>query len=241
MKYQESALGCWIETVGDYSYYLAIFAGLTSGRCVKLDGKVLLARRHRARRALFCFALLIYLRSRITAGQPEKLHAVARTRFNASGSTWSELVWRISFVATRSAMPYGIMALALINALPAVVILAAIGANIYWLSLTIKLRHLLADNIRKSVNVEALSLQTLKHRAPQQLPAAPPSPLHGDLVGVLEVAADGHAHRDARHADAERLEQLRQVDAPSLPLRRWDWSRGSLPRCRRRRRASADP
>jgi hypothetical protein len=25
LKYQESALGCWIETVGDYSYYIAIF------------------------------------------------------------------------------------------------------------------------------------------------------------------------------------------------------------------------
>ena len=31
LKYQESALGCWIETVGDYSYYLAIFVGLTIG------------------------------------------------------------------------------------------------------------------------------------------------------------------------------------------------------------------
>src|SRR5918912_3733904 len=31
LKYQESALGCWIETVGDYSYYIAIFAGLTAG------------------------------------------------------------------------------------------------------------------------------------------------------------------------------------------------------------------
>jgi hypothetical protein len=31
LKYQESALGCWIETFGDYSYYIAIFAGLTVG------------------------------------------------------------------------------------------------------------------------------------------------------------------------------------------------------------------
>ena len=31
LKYQESALGCWIETFGDYSYYLAIFVGLTVG------------------------------------------------------------------------------------------------------------------------------------------------------------------------------------------------------------------
>ena len=31
LKYQESALGCWIETFGDYSYYIAIFVGLTIG------------------------------------------------------------------------------------------------------------------------------------------------------------------------------------------------------------------
>src|SRR4029453_17165644 len=40
LKYQESALGCWIETFGDYSYYLAIFAGLTIGavRQTRWDG-----------------------------------------------------------------------------------------------------------------------------------------------------------------------------------------------------------
>jgi hypothetical protein len=27
LKYQESALCCWIETFGDYSYYLAVFVG----------------------------------------------------------------------------------------------------------------------------------------------------------------------------------------------------------------------
>jgi hypothetical protein len=40
-------------------------------------------------------------------------------------------------------MPYGIMALALVDALPLVVVLAAVGSNIYWVSLMVKLRHLL--------------------------------------------------------------------------------------------------
>ena len=144
LKYQESALGCWIETFGDYSYYIAIFVGLTIGAVRQtgwdsfywLGGLALAG-------TLLSFALLIYLRNRITAGQPEKLHDIARTRFKADPSRWSRIVWRISFVATRAAMPYGIMALALVNALPLVVILAAIGANIYWISLMVKLRHLL--------------------------------------------------------------------------------------------------
>ena len=130
LKYQESALGCWIETFGDYSYYVAIFVGLTVG-AVAPDrlARLLLARRDRAGRPLLSFALLIYLRSRITAGQPDKLHAIARARFKAEPTWWTRIIWRISFVATRSAMPYGIMALSLVGLLPLVVVLAAIGSE----------------------------------------------------------------------------------------------------------------
>jgi phosphatidylglycerophosphate synthase len=144
LKYQESALGCWIETFGDYSYYIAIFIGMAIGAVRQTHwegfywfGAVALAG------ALLSFVLLIYLRNRITAGQPEKLHAIARARFKAEPTPWSRVIWRISFVATRSAMPYGIMAFALLHLLPGIVILSAIGANVYWISLTLKLRHLL--------------------------------------------------------------------------------------------------
>jgi phosphatidylglycerophosphate synthase len=146
LKYQESALGCWIETFGDYSYYIAIFIGLTIGAVRQTGwegfywaGGVALAG------TLLAFALLIYLRTRITAGQPEKLHAIAKARFQADTTGWSRLIWRISFVATRAAMPYGIMAFALVGALPGIVALAALGANIYWISIIVKLRHLLGD------------------------------------------------------------------------------------------------
>ena len=152
LKYQESALGCWIETVGDYSYYVAIFIGLTLGAARRTGwhgfywlGLLALAG------TLLSFALLIYLRSRITAGQPEKLHSIAKARFKAEPTWWSRIIWRISFVATRSAMPYGIMALSLVGGLPLVVVLAAIGSNTYWISLVLKLRHLLADAATETV------------------------------------------------------------------------------------------
>jgi phosphatidylglycerophosphate synthase len=144
LKYQESPLGCWLETIGDYSYYLAIFVGLTIGavRQTGIDaiypiGAIALAG------TVVSFLLLIYLRRRITEGRPETLHAVAKARFKADTSRWSVLIWRISFVATRAAMPYGIAALALLYLLPVVVVLSAIGANVYWISLALKLRHLL--------------------------------------------------------------------------------------------------
>jgi phosphatidylglycerophosphate synthase len=146
LKYQESALGCWIETVGDYSYYIAIFIGLTVGAVRQTGyevfywvGGLALAG------TLLAFALLIFLRARITAGRPERLHAIAKARFKAEPTLWSRIIWRISFVATRAAMPYGILAFSLVNALPAIVVLAAVGANIYWISMLLKMRHLLED------------------------------------------------------------------------------------------------
>ena len=146
LKYQESALGCWIETVGDYSYYIAIFIGLTFGAVKQTGlpifywiGLIALGG------TLVTFALLIYLRARITAGQPTRLHAVARDRFKADPSRWTRVAWSLGFVCTRAAMPYGIMTLALVNALPVVIVLAAIGANLYWVSLVVKLRDLMRD------------------------------------------------------------------------------------------------
>jgi hypothetical protein len=100
---------------------------------------------------VLAFALLIFLRSRITAGRPEKLHAIAKDRFKAQPAWWSRIVWRISFVATRAAMPYGIMAFALVDALPAIIVLAAIGANIYWISIVVRLRDLLGSAAEESV------------------------------------------------------------------------------------------
>jgi phosphatidylglycerophosphate synthase len=146
LKYQESALGCWIETFGDYSYYFAIFVGLMVGavRHTGYEAFYWIGSAALAGMA-FTFALLIYLRARITAGQPTRLHAVAKTRFKADPSLWTKIVWRISFVATRAAMPYGIMALAIVNALPLVIILAALGSHIYWISLVTKLRDLIKD------------------------------------------------------------------------------------------------
>jgi phosphatidylglycerophosphate synthase len=144
LKYQESALGCWIETFGDYSYYLAIFVGLTVGAVSRTGWQAFYwLGATGLGGTLLSFALLIYLRSRITAGQPDKLHAIAKARFKAEPTWWSRIIWRISFVATRSAMPYGIMALSLVGLLPLVVVLAAIGANVYWISLVLKLRDLL--------------------------------------------------------------------------------------------------
>jgi hypothetical protein len=40
-------------------------------------------------------------------------------------------------------MPYGILALAIVGLTPAVIVLAAIGANAYWIALTARFRTLI--------------------------------------------------------------------------------------------------
>jgi phosphatidylglycerophosphate synthase len=146
LKYQESALGCWIETFGDYSYYLAIFIGLTVGAVHQTDAEIFYWIGGTALAGtLLTFGLLIYLRARITSGNPTRLHAVVRDRFTAEPSLWSRLIWRVSFVATRAAMPYGIMLMALLHLLPAFVVIAALASHIYWVSLILKLRDLLRE------------------------------------------------------------------------------------------------
>ncbi|HEX4912853.1 MAG TPA: lysylphosphatidylglycerol synthase domain-containing protein [Vicinamibacterales bacterium] len=145
LKYQESAFGCWVETIGDYTYYIAIFVGLTVG-AVRYTADPIFYRIGALALAgtFITFALLIWLRRRITNGQPEKLQATAKAHFYASKKRWAWLVAKLSFCATRSTMPYGIMAFALLGILPGILVLAAIGANVYWISLAIRLPWLLA-------------------------------------------------------------------------------------------------
>lgn len=48
-------------------------------------------------------------------------------------------------------MPYGIVAFAVVGGLPGIVLLAALGANIYWVSLVVNLRHQLAETAEESL------------------------------------------------------------------------------------------
>jgi hypothetical protein len=45
-------------------------------------------------------------------------------------------------------MPYGVLAFALAGALPALLVLAAVGANVYWVCLLIESNRLLAPDSR---------------------------------------------------------------------------------------------
>ena len=41
---------------------------------------------------------------------------------------------------------------------------------------------------------------------------------HGDFIGVFEVGTDGDANADARHADAEGLDEFREIHGRGFAL-----------------------
>jgi 1L-myo-inositol 1-phosphate cytidylyltransferase / CDP-L-myo-inositol myo-inositolphosphotransferase len=146
LQYKDSTFGVWVDTLGDYSYYLAIFTGLMIGAVHQTRwpgfwwiGGALISG------SLLTFALLILLRRRITRGRPERLRSTAQSHFEHRGRRWTALAAQVSTVATRATMPYGIVAFAIAGALPALLVLAAIGANVYWICLSLELGRLLGN------------------------------------------------------------------------------------------------
>jgi phosphatidylglycerophosphate synthase len=150
LQFTESPLGCWLDTLGDYSFYIAMFIGLTTGAVRQSGwpgfwwiGGILLAG------TLLTMGLLMLLRGRITSGAPERLRAIAQTHFKRAGKAQARLAW-LSTCATRATMPYGVIAFALLGQLPAVLVLAMVGAQMYWIGLAAELRNLV-DGARRGV------------------------------------------------------------------------------------------
>jgi phosphatidylglycerophosphate synthase len=144
LQMKESAFGCWLDTLGDYTYYLAIFVGMTIGAARQTGetgywwiGGLLLTG------TIITLALLVILRHRTTGTQPDLLRTNTKAHFYATGKTWARIVAKLSTCATRATAPYGILVLAILGLVPVVLVLATIGAHVYWVSLAIELRRLL--------------------------------------------------------------------------------------------------
>jgi hypothetical protein len=79
----------------------------------------------------------------MTATQPERFGAAGKANFVSGGAGWARFLAWLSICATRAVMPYGILMLVIAGLTPAVIVFAAIGANVYWIALTSRLRTLL--------------------------------------------------------------------------------------------------
>jgi uncharacterized protein (TIRG00374 family) len=134
LKLQESAFGCWLETVCDYLFYLILFAGMTIG----------LWRSSGSRMYLACGALLLFgaiasflaagwQRHRLAAERPEQLLKIWQAQAESRSSNPFLYFGRhTEFIVRRCFFPYALLFFALFNIMNVAFVLSAVGANLVW-------------------------------------------------------------------------------------------------------------
>jgi phosphatidylglycerophosphate synthase len=135
LKLQESAFGCWLETICDNLYYLFIFAGLTIGlvrssgnQSYLIWGGLLLFG------AIMSFLMTGLQRHQMTNGRPEQYlqewHKKADSR---SSNPLLYLGRHTEFIIRRCFLPYVILFFALLGVMNWFLIGATVGANMVWI------------------------------------------------------------------------------------------------------------
>ena len=135
LKLQSTPLGCWLETICDYLYYVIIFVGIawgltkTSGtNAWLLCGAVLLLG------AALSFAVIGFLRQRMAGDSPDKFLAVWQKQADNRRSNPLLYIGRhTEFLARRCFFPYALLVAALLNITKIVFVVTAFGANMIWI------------------------------------------------------------------------------------------------------------
>jgi uncharacterized protein (TIRG00374 family) len=155
LKLQVSDFGCWLDTICDYLYYFVTFAGVTIG-VLRSKGDPSLTGWSIA---VFAGAILTFImagigRKRLSGDRPEQY--LQRWQENAerrSAGLIVRMARHTEFIVRRCFLPYWILLLALLNLTPALIYMAAIGANVAWI---ISLRSVISFSMRSnSAAVEA--------------------------------------------------------------------------------------
>jgi phosphatidylglycerophosphate synthase len=135
LKLQESAFGCWLETICDNLYYLFTFSGLTIGllrssgnRSYLVWGGFLVFG------ATMSFTMTGLQRYQLSSTRPERYlqewHKKADSR---SSNPLLYLGRHTEFIIRRCFLPYVILFFALFGVMNGFLIGAAVGANIVWI------------------------------------------------------------------------------------------------------------
>ena len=134
LKLQESAFGCWLETVCDYLYYLFIFAGMTVGIVRSSGNRTYLV----WGTFLVCGTVASILttglqRHKLASGRPEQYlgewHKKAESR---SSNPFLFLGRHTEFIIRRCFLPYIFLFFALFHIMNWLLIGATLGANLVW-------------------------------------------------------------------------------------------------------------
>jgi len=135
LKLQESAFGCWLETMCDNLYYVFIFAGLTIGlvrstgnRSYLIWGGLLLFG------ALASFLTTGLQRQQLASGRPEQYLAVWHKKADSrSSNPFLYLGRHTEFIIRRCFLPYVFLFFALFHIMNWLLIGATVGANVVWM------------------------------------------------------------------------------------------------------------
>jgi uncharacterized protein (TIRG00374 family) len=135
LKLQESAFGCWLETMCDNLYYVFIFAGLTIGlvrstgnRSYLLWGGFVLFG------ALASFLTTGLQRQQLASGRPEQYLAVWHKKADSrSSNPFLYLGRHTEFIIRRCFLPYVFLFFALFHIMNWLLIGATVGANLVWI------------------------------------------------------------------------------------------------------------
>jgi phosphatidylglycerophosphate synthase len=135
LKLQESAFGCWLETVCDNLYYLFIFGGVAIG-LVRSSGN----RSYLVWGGLLLFgAIMSFLttglqRHHMTNGQPEQyLQQWHRKADSRSSNPLLYLGRHTEFIIRRCFLPYVILFFACCGVMNWFLVGATVGANVVWI------------------------------------------------------------------------------------------------------------
>jgi phosphatidylglycerophosphate synthase len=132
LKLEDSAFGCWLETVCDYLYYVFIFAGMMIGLLGR--GPIYLVWGS----MLFFGAVASFLttalqRRRMAGARPEQYLSLWQAQASRRpANPFLYLGRHTEFLIRRCCMPYLFLAFALFGVTYMAFIGAAVGANIVW-------------------------------------------------------------------------------------------------------------
>ncbi len=132
LTFQESAFGCWLETICDYLYYVFIFAGMAIGLLARgpvyaIWGTLLFFG------AIASFVTTALQRRRMGGARPEQY--LSRWQAQASKRRSNPFLYlgrHTEFLIRRCCMPYLILAFSVFGATYMAFIGAAVGSNIVW-------------------------------------------------------------------------------------------------------------
>jgi len=133
LTFQDSAFGCWLETICDYLYYVFLFVGmliglLRRGPIYLIWGAALFFG------AIACFVITAMQRHKMASARPEQYLILWKAEVTKRQSNpILNLGRRTEFLIKRCCMPYLVLACALFGATYMAFIGAAVGANIAWL------------------------------------------------------------------------------------------------------------